>query len=28
MVKGLKKGTATITAKAGKKVVRFKIKVK
>lgn len=28
VVKGLKKGTATITAKAGKKVVRFKIKVK
>ena len=28
VVKGLKKGTATITAKAGKKVVRFKITVK
>ena len=28
VVKGLKKGTATITAKAGKKVVKFKVKVK
>lgn len=28
VVKGLKKGTATITAKAGKKVVRFKVTVK
>ena len=28
VVKGLKKGTATITAKAGKKVVRFKVRVK
>lgn len=28
VVKGLKKGTATITAKAGKKVVKFKITVK
>lgn len=28
VVKGLKKGTATITAKAGKKVVKFKVTVK
>ena len=28
VVKGLKKGTATITAKAGKKVVKFKVRVK
>lgn len=28
VVKGLKKGTATITAKAGKKVVKFKVMVK